>query len=796
MTHRARRLSDGGPDGAAPVPASPADRIRHLLGPRAFVVVCCLALLPVMVGANAYLTQHVRAQIAFHERERIGVLYLRPVTTLLGLVVQEQTAVREQIGADGDPDGAVDAVVDAAVAAVDAADREYGTVLATSARWSAWKRRFDRVPDSRPATGDDVGELATGLAGLLLQVANASNLVLDPHTDSYYLVHVLVVSQPILLDELVQAERLATLVDRTVADRDLLVIARSTLDRTAATIAVDLATTRAGTADAPLEAAIAPPSAALARTVATTSTALVEVLDGRTATLDVAAAVAAMRTLDTACVEQLDRLVAGRIADLRQDSRNVTEVLAVLAALLLLLTLGLSRALGILRQRTAELRHQAMHDSLTGLPNRALVLERVEQAVVRARRGDSALAVMFVDLDGFKGVNDTYGHAVGDQLLRAVGRRLSSVLRATDTVGRLGGDEFVVLTEGPTLGASPESIAERLKAVLAAPFELDGTQGVALRAHASIGIAVGARAIGSDLLRDADVALYEAKAAGKDCHVVFQPQMQRAVQERLEVEMDLGRAVGAGEFFLDYQPAVDLRTEQITGVEALVRWNHPTRGVVMPEEFIAIAEESGLIVSIGRAILGEACRQAASWQRQGHRISMAVNVSGRQFDRHGDLLAVVLAALDDSGLDPGLLTLEITETILMRDADRSAAQLLDLKGLGLRLAIDDFGTGYSSLAYLQQFPVDVLKIDRSFIRDVATAGGTRALVHAFVELGRSFGLETWAEGIEDRHQLRCLQDEGCDSGQGYLFGRPLSAAAVESLINEQTGAAREPAPTA
>lgn len=461
-------------------------------------------------------------------------------------------------------------------------------------------------------------------------------------------------------------------------------------------------------------------------------------------------------------------------------------ITVLLSVLLLVLATGRARALRLVSQKTHELQHQALHDALTGLPNRALVLDRVEQALARAHRGHTPLAVMFLDLDGFKGVNDTYGHAVGDQLLRAVSARLAGTLRGADTVGRLGGDEFVVLLEGSSLVAGPESVAERIQAVLAEPFVIDGDEQLVLRTHASIGIAVGPRHAADDLLRDADVALYEAKAAGKDCYVLFAPEMQVAVQDRLELETDLRATIGTGQLFLAYQPTFDLRTEKITGVEALLRWNHPTRGLVMPDQFIPAAEESGLIIPIGRWVLVEACRQAAAWHGAGHPLAIAVNVSGRQLDGSADLVEDVRTALTGSGLPASSLTLEITETMLMRDPTRSADRLHALKALGVRVAIDDFGTGYSSLAYLKQFPVDALKIDRSFISGIAESPEGGALIHTLVQLGKTLGIETYAEGIEDHSQLRHLQAEECDSGQGYLFARPLSPEALEALIARTT----------
>jgi len=459
-----------------------------------------------------------------------------------------------------------------------------------------------------------------------------------------------------------------------------------------------------------------------------------------------------------------------------------TAISVLLAAVVLLLATGRARAVRLVQQRTGELRHQALHDALTGLPNRALLLDRVQQALARAHRSDTPLAVMFLDLDGFKSVNDMYGHNVGDQLLQAVSLRLTSVLRETDTVARLGGDEFVILAEGPSLFSGPEAIAERVQAVLNEPFHLNGHESIPIRTHASIGIAAGVRGTADELLRDADVALYEAKAAGKDCYVTFEPEMHTAVQDRLELETDLRDAIGTDQLFLVYQPTVDLQTEAITGVEALLRWQHPTRGLVMPDVFIPLAEETGLIVAIGRQVLTQACAQVAAWQHPDQPLNVAVNVSGRQLDSHHDLVSDVRRALDLSGLPAAHLTLEITETMLMRDADRSAQQLRDLKQLGVRIAIDDFGTGYCSLAYLQQFPVDSLKIDRSFITGLTDSPDANALIHTLVQLGKRLGIETYAEGIELRSQLQHLKQEQCDSGQGYLFARPLPPSGIEELL--------------
>ncbi len=429
------------------------------------------------------------------------------------------------------------------------------------------------------------------------------------------------------------------------------------------------------------------------------------------------------------------------------------------------------------------LHHQALHDSLTGLPNRALVLDRAEQMLARARRVHSPVAALYVDIDNFKQVNDMFGHAAGDALLTAVGARLTSVVRGGDTVGRLSGDEFVALLDSAEFDASPELVAERILDVLRQPVDLNQPGSRPLTVTISIGIASGQRAAADDLLRDADIALYQAKEAGKDRYKLFEASMKTLVHERGTLEMDINDALDNHEFFLLYQPTFDLRNETMTGVEALIRWAHPSRGLLTPDQFIPIAEQNGSIVAIGQWVLEEACAQAVAWHTQGQQLSMAVNVSTRQLDRD-EFVDEVRDTLIRTGLDPGALTLEITETTLMRDPAAATKRLDALKTLGLRLAIDDFGTGYSSLAYLQQFPIDTLKIDRSFISGAAASKESTALIHTLVQLGKTLGLQTLGEGIENQTQLHTLQHEQCDLGQGYLFSRPLALEAIEQLFDD------------
>jgi diguanylate cyclase (GGDEF)-like protein len=396
------------------------------------------------------------------------------------------------------------------------------------------------------------------------------------------------------------------------------------------------------------------------------------------------------------------------------------------------------------------------------------------------------VAALFVDLDNFKSINDTLGHGVGDELLRAVAARLDGVVRAVDALGRLGGDEFVVISEDLSLAAAPELIAERLLDALKHPFKLWADEETRLTVTASIGIAVGDRISAEELLRDADIAMYRAKWDGKNRYVVFETGMQDTIHDRMELEMDLREALENDEFFLVYQPTLSLQDMKPTGVEALIRWRHPVRGIVQPDDFIPLLEETGLITEIGRWVLEEACSQGAAWRAAGYPIGMAVNVSARQLDTD-QLVADIEGALSRSGLDPGALTIEITETTLMRNIEETARRLIAVKQLGVRIAIDDFGTGYSSLAHLQRFPVDALKIDRSFISGLTRNQEGETLIHTLVQLGKALSLETFAEGIEQQQELSLLRDEDCDSGQGSLFARPLDVAATEKFLQSWAG---------
>ena len=464
----------------------------------------------------------------------------------------------------------------------------------------------------------------------------------------------------------------------------------------------------------------------------------------------------------------------------------------MLAVVVYSLGTGRARARRLVQERTAELEHQALHDSLTGLPNRTLIIDRVEQLLSRGRRHGTSGAALFVDLDDFKNVNDSFGHASGDRLLGMVTDRMNSVLRAADTIGRMGGDEFVVLIGGDSSDPLPEVVAQRLLDVLSEPFALEvGDHSCSIRVTASIGIASGDRLSAGDMLRDADLALYQAKSAGRNCYRHFMPEMQVDIRRRVELEIELRAAAGNGELELYYQPIYNLSDLTVVGAEALLRWNHPTQGLIQPDAFIPILEQSGEIVEVGRWVMNNACREIAEWRRNGSNLTVSINVSARQLD-HASIVGYVEEALTSAELEPSALTIEVTETALMRDPAAIARRLREIKELGVRIAVDDFGTGYSSLAYLQQFPVDSLKIDRAFTNGLRQSPEADALIRTLVRLGNDLGLTTLAEGVETIEQLDQLRLEHVEHVQGYLLARPMTTDAFQAMIlHESASSDRE-----
>jgi diguanylate cyclase (GGDEF)-like protein len=453
----------------------------------------------------------------------------------------------------------------------------------------------------------------------------------------------------------------------------------------------------------------------------------------------------------------------------------------------------LGDSLSQLTRLKEELRHQAFHDQLTSLPNRTLFTERVAYALERQDRAKQSLAVLFLDLDDFKTINDSLGHPAGDQVLVTVAERIRRCIRPSDTVARLGGDEFGILLDDMSGPSDAFLAAERIIQTLNSPAYLDGRE-VSIRA--SVGITLDTHGEKADtLLRNADVAMYTAKRRGKGRYQVFESSMHLEMVERLEMSAHLARAVEQHEFTLEYQPIVNLETRAIEGVEALVRWRHPTRGLLPPSEFIPLAEDTGLIVPLGRAILREACLRAAGWQVPGHPpLAVSVNLSPKQL-ADPNLATEVGRALADSGLDPECLILEMTEDVLMHETDDILLTLREVKGLGVRLAIDDFGTGYSSLSYLERFPVDMLKIAKTFVDQLGNGEPRSPLVEAVIGLGEALGLRTVAEGIETAQQLDRLRGLRCEQGQGFLFARPLDERAMGTLLKRGSPAGAIQPPT-
>ncbi|NJL42655.1 MAG: EAL domain-containing protein [Pseudanabaena sp. SU_2_4] len=460
----------------------------------------------------------------------------------------------------------------------------------------------------------------------------------------------------------------------------------------------------------------------------------------------------------------------------------------------------LAKAINYLAQelqvQISKLTYQAFHDPLTSLPNRPLFEDRLQHALVRAKRCQDAIAVLFLDLDNFKLINDSFGHKAGDQLLIAVGKRLEACLRNDDTLARLGGDEFTILLENILNMEDATAIAKRIAEQLEAPFSLEGHE---IFVTASIGIAIGALTQDrpEDFLRNADAAMYEVKKSGKAHHQVFNLNMASQARQQLLLESELRRAIEHKEFRVYYQPVVQLDTGKIVEVEALVRWQHPQRGLVQPLEFISLAEETGLIIPIGQWVFQAACQQLQEWHLKypsDPPLIISVNLSSKQFQQP-QIAEKIAMTLQEHNLEPGCLKMEITESILLKNTAVNLDIMQQIKELGVHLAIDDFGTGFSALNYLKQFPIDTLKIDRAFTNGLGQNAEDTAIVHAIIAFAKALNLSITAEGIETAEQLALLQELKCDRGQGYYFAEPLTSEALSQLL-AASGANLLPTPVA
>ena len=800
-----------------------------------FVVVGLVLLIPLGFVATAYVGLQ-RDQSAFSAKERSGVAYLAPLVELTARVAEARHAA---ILAGGRT-----VSVDQEIAAVEAVDRRLAKTLHTA---DAWPYARGLVLSAQRATGPAGGRYGSyntameALSGLIVHVGDESNLTLDPDLDTYYLMDTLQFRLPVILDNAGRSTDLAVLATsqppgaQTEALIDLgltngvLTSTRTTIGRAVATIIATTADddTRRRTAanfnrldasiaslTANLTAAVkarqpnlVPPHAAdpvriaAADFAAQAATSLDRLLDVR---IDGFTARAHRVELATGLAVLLGAyLFVGFYLSVAPPIRRIVATLHAVAAgdltrrvtvdthdELSFVARALNETVAKTEIATNRLAQQATHDTLTGLPNRALVLDRLAQALARGQRDGLLLAVLFIDLDRFKPINDSLGHHTGDEVLGVIADRLTTLLRDADTVARLAGDEFVVICEGLATPAAAVATAERVVADLSRPIMTgSGSSAREVMVGASVGVAYAngpTDLAPEDLVRDADVAMYRAKQRGRGCVEVFDDALRVAVEQRLQTQDDLRHAIDGGQIRTFYQPIVDGATAAVLGFEALARWQHPTRGLVGPHEFIAVAEESGLIVPLGAEILAQACAQAARWRagRPGQAaLRVSVNVASAQL-AHRSFVPTVAAVLADTGLEPHALSLEITETTIMADTEAAAETLRAIRALGVHLAIDDFGTGYSSLTYLRRFPVETLKIDRSFVAGIGRDLEDEAIVDMILSLARALGLQVVAEGVETAGQRDRLRSLGCDLMQGFYFGRPMPADQADDFLRQ------------
>jgi diguanylate cyclase (GGDEF)-like protein len=815
-------------------PASAAiGRLRYA---QKFLLVGLVLLTPLAFTANAYIDVQAD-QITATVREQDGLRYLRSLIVLTGDLVQARRSAvsrgfEQPLSLESD------------IRKVDEVDRRTSESLGLHADWAAARRLVLTATESddQPKSVQFATYKAAcdALLAMIVSLGDRSGLIYDPDPDSSYIATALQDWLPSLCDV---SGRIADLMELSAQDSgvDQLQVfmdlgkyygmVSGTRERIAHAADAIAATAR----DRTVIDSFQSQSRALTAVTAAMGDRLALAVDRRSLrefpSHSADAVRVAVNSFASVAVSALDRLLQARIERSERRIRDIqlwagvgailvaylfagfyvsvaSPVQAIVSVLRAVADGDLSRRVKV-RTRdelsfvatvlndtiatteaaTQRLARQATRDSLTDLPNRSAAIDRLDGAIAAARDTGETVAVLFIDLDRFKAVNDTLGHEAGDNVLRTVSRRLSTVARATDTVARLAGDEFVIICENLGETAAALRVGERVVATVEEAIEItsDGVRhAVAIGASVGVAFVTGGSAISADdLLRDADVAMYRAKQRGRGRVEVFDEDLDSELAHRAQVQQELRRAVDSDELVVFYQPIVDTLRSAVVGFEALARWQHPTRGMVAPDQFIPLAEETGLIVPLGARVLRDACRQAAAWQADlppGERIRISVNISSVQF-AHPTFIATVAGALTDSGLDASNLWLEITETSLPADLDAATATLRALRDLGVHLALDDFGTGYSSLAHLRKFPVEVLKIDRSFVSGLGSNPEDAAIVGMIIDLARTFGHLVIAEGVETQEQVDELNRLGCTLCQGYHLGRPVPAeAAAEALV--------------
>ncbi len=787
-----------------------------------FMVLGLVLLVPLGYVAKAYVDlQH--SQISSSVRERQGVELMAPLIVLTADVVEARHHAVTRGGDEGA--GLADDL-----AVVDDIDRRVGAELGTAGDWRSARALVLAAAHTNGTAADRYrayNAVTDRLLALIVRVGDESNLTLDPNLDSYYLMDTLQFRLPVLLDTAGRSADRAALpaTDEAGGDTDVFIelgLDNGVLASTRKVLARTVGTVSTTTTSPDVRAVIRSQFDRLDAASVLLGDALTTAVKSRQVSAigtDAADAVrAAATSFAASAAEALDELLLMRIDGYATRARQV-EIGTGLAGLLaiylfvgfyLSVTSPIWKIIGALKAVargdlarrvtvdthdelsfvatalnetfsrtevvTERLAVQATHDKLTSLPNRALVIDRLELALSRTQRSRRLMAAFFIDLDRFKLINDSLGHEAGDQVLCVIAGRLTDMVRAGDTVARLAGDEFVVIGEELAGANMAVLVAERIVTALSRPIMITcGTGEREVSVGASVGIAFadgGSKLAPGDLLRDADVAMYRAKQRGRGRVEIFDDALRIAVERRSETLHDLRRGIECGQIRVYYQPIVETAFERIVGFEALVRWEHPTRGLLGPVEFVEVAEESGLIVPLGAVVLAEACRQMAEWRanRPGcDQLHIAINVSGAQFS-HPSFVPTISSVLAETGLQPDALWLEITETSIMENAESTGDTLEAIRALGVHLAIDDFGTGYSSLAYLRRFPVEVLKIDRSFVDGLGRDREDEAIVAMIVSLARTLDLLIIAEGVETRTQLEQLHRLGCTTVQGHHFG--------------------------